>query len=570
MNATLIRLHSWCLPDGRPGPALFALVSLAFVLTVPAWITPCFIEGDNDAIADFAAHGFPVPYAGILFTTLLHWGYSAAPSFGWYAATLYAGHVLSLSLWLALLWRVFRPVWFAVAMSLVFMLYELRMLVFLDYTATSVMLCASAMAWAFLDVLERHPGRLRPLLWGLVFMLGMWVRPQGATGALAFLLPAGLWVLLLALRGRPTAAELRRLAVVALLFFAPALADLAADAALRALTMTTQQAQYDAFNAPRGRFFRLPRVDKFRLANDGQVLDALHWDRSDMLRVLSWTMLDERKYTPEAMQALTSAAAPKPATWKQYHAELWQRLAPPDPYLLLLLAALPLLLLALWRRPWPALLGLLLAPWAMGLVCYMSLHYAFQYRVEFPYLSAAAFMGLVLAGWSASMLEERKPVYSVAAALCFVIACAGVYQVTRAEAEDGGVKVVHADLFTAKLETLQKGFAGSVILAKSGNGLPFKDLDPRVEPILDVQPIQLGWSTFSPRFYQQIGALGVQHAYEVVDALVDRPDAYILGPRDWATELSAYLSDPRGVQAITVARFPDGTRLMRFVRSHKP
>lgn len=569
MNSVASRLRSWLSVDGRPAPVLLALVSLAFVLAVPAWIAPCFIEGDNDAIADFAAHGFPVPYAGILFTTLLHWGYSATPSFGWYAAALYAGHMLSLSLWLALLWRVFRPVWFAAALSLVLMLYYLRMLVFLDYTATSVMLCAAAMAWAFLDVLERRPGRLRPLLWGLVFMLGMWVRPQGATGALAFLLPAGLWVLLLALRGRTSRTELRRLLLIAVLFFVPALADLAADAALRALTMTAQQARYDAFNTPRGRFFRLPRVDKFRLANESQVLDSLHWERSDLLRVLSWTMLDERKYTPQAMQALTTAATPKPATWKQYRTELRERLTPPDPYLLLLLASVPLLLLAVWRRPWPALFGLLLTPWAVGLVCYMSLHYAFQYRVEFPYLSAAAFMGLVLAGWSAGMLEERKQVYSIAAALTLTIACTGVYQVTHAEAEDGGVKVVHAELFAAKLKTLEQGFPHSVILAKSGNGLPFKDLDPRTEPVLDLQPIQLGWSTFSPRFYQQIGTLGVQHGYEVVDALVDRPDAYILGPHDWVIELSAYLSDPRGVEAVTLARFPDGTRLMRFVRSKR-
>jgi len=570
MNLPLQQLRAWCLPDGRPAPWLLTLLAIACVYGIPAWIMPCFIEGDNDAIADFAAHGFPVPYAGILFTSALHWGYSLAPDYPWFAAALYCGHMLSLSLWLCLLWRVFRPLWLAVAFSLVLVLYELRMLVFLDYTSTSVMLCASAMAWAFLDVIERRPGRLRPLLWGLVFMLGMLVRPQGATGTLAFLLPAGLWVSLLALRGRAPLPELRRLALVALLFFAPALADLAADTALRALTMTTQQAQYDAFNSPRGRFFRLPRAAKFRLANDAQVLDSLHWDRSDLLRVLSWTMLDERKYTPEAMQALIAAATPREVSWKQYRAELRERTAPPDPYLLLLLAPLPLLLLAAWRRPWPAAGGLLLAPWGIALVCYMSLHFAFQYRVEFPYLGVLALTELVLTGWLAGGMEELDRAHTAAAVLCFAVACGGVLQLTRAEAEDGGVKASHAALFTAKLQTLQDHYSGSVILAKSGNGLPFKDLSPLDEPDLDFQPIQLGWSTFSPRFYQQIGALGVQHAYQVADALVDRPDAYLLGPRDWATEVAGYLSDSRGVNTVTVTRFPDGTRLMRLTRKKTP
>ena len=570
MNSVIPRFRSWCLTDGRPATWLVALAAVVFVWVVPAWITPCFIEGDNDAIADFAARGFPVPYTGILFTFLVHWGHSLTPDYSWYAAALYAGHMLSLALCLCLLWRVLRPVWLALGLSLVLMLYELRLLVFLDYTSTSVMLCTASMAWAFLDILERRPGRLRPLLWGLIFMLGMLVRPQGAVGALAFLLPAGFWVLLSALRGQARAMELRRLALVALLFFAPALVDLAADSALRAVTMSPQQAQYDAFNAGRGRFFRLPRVDKFRLANDAGLLESLGWDRSDMMRVLSWTMLDERKYTLAAMQALTTAATRRAVTWKQYRTELWERLSLSNPYLLLMLVPLPLLLLATWRRPWPTAVGLLLVPWAIGLACYMSLHYAFEYRVEFPYLSAVAFTELALAGWVAGSMPKPSAPDHIAAALCFAIACAGAFQVTRVEAQDGGTKALDAELFGAKLAMLEQGYAGSVILAKAGDGLPFKDLDPLTVRAPDFQPIQLGWTTFSPRFYQQIAALGVRHAYETVDALVDRPGAYLLGTRDWATGVRSYLGDDRGVEVVTVVRFQDGTRLMRLTRKPRP
>ena len=568
MNTPWQRLRAWCLPEGRPAPGLLTLAAIAFIWWVPNAITPCFIEGDNNTIADFAAHGFPVPYQGILLTTMLHWGQALAPDYPWYGAALYVGHMLSLSLWLCLLWRVFRPVWLALGLSLVLMFFELRMLVFLDYTSTSVMLCASALGWAFLDVLERRPSRLRPVLWGLVFVCGMLVRPQGAIGAVAFLLPAGLWVLLLTLRDRPLAPEFRRLALVALLFFAPAAAGVVADMALRAVTLTPQQAEYDAFNSARGRFFRLPRAAKFRLANDPRVLGALHWERGDMMRALSWTMLDERKYTPQAMQALIAAATPKAIPWKAYRGEMLQRLAQPNPYLWLLLAPLPFLLLAVWRRQWPECFGLLLLPWTLGLACYMSLHFVFPLRVEFPYLDAAALVALTLAGWLADRVRMDRG-YHAAAALCFALACVGVYQVVQVEAEDSGAKTVQARMFSAKLRILDQRFAGSVILAKSDNGLAFKELDPLQVPRLDFQPIQLGWSTFSPRFYQQIGALGVQQAHEVVDALVDRPDAYILGTRDWAAELSSYLSDPRGVRMLDVARFQDGTRLMRVVRDRR-
>ncbi|MGE5625556.1 MAG: hypothetical protein ACM3ZT_08420 [Bacillota bacterium] len=552
-----------------PKSAVLAIVSLTFVIAVPALITPCFIEGDNNAIADFAAQGFPVPYAGVLFTGLLHWGYAAAPSFPWYGAALYACHGLALFLWLSLVWRACRPAWFAVAASLVLLIFYLRELVFLDYTSTSVMLCSSAAAWAFLDALEHRPGLRRPLLSGLVFMLGMLVRPQAATGALAFLLAATAWVSLLAFSGQPLKAEARRLGLIALVFFAPALCNLATDSAVRAITMTPQEAQYEAFNLPRGRFFRLPRLAKFRLANNKPVLDSLHWERSDLLRVLSWTMLDERKYTPEAMQTLLAAATPRGVSWKDWREALRERLWPPDPYLLLLLCPLPLLLLAAWRRPSPEILGLLAAPWAVGLACYMSLHYAFLYRVEFPYLGAVAFTELVLAASLARAREKPARLDWVAAGLCVVIALSATARVAGDEAEDGGVKALHAALFTDKLRILQQGYAGSVILAKSGNGLPFKDLSPLASPVLYFRPIQLGWSTFSPRFYQQIGALGVEHAYQVADALVDRPGAYLLGPRDWSTEVMGYLSGKRGVTAVTVKCFPDGTRLMRL-ETQKP
>lgn len=126
---------------------------------------------------------------------------------------------------------------------------------------------------------------------------------------------------------------------------------------------------------------------------------------------------------------------------------------------------------------------------------------------------------------------------------------------------------MQARLFAAKLAVLNMPYAGSVVLAKSDNRLAFKELDSPQIPRFEFRPIQLGWSTFSPRFYQRISALGVQQAHQVVDALVDRQEAYVLGTRDWAAELTSYLSDPRGVQLLDVTRIQDGTRLMRLTRS---
>lgn len=189
------------------GLAVFAV--LIVCLTVRVFI-PSFIENDDVTIADFAMQGFAVRYLGIFLTSLMHLGYEHFPEIAWYWVILHACHFLSVYLWLSLLSRVFRPCWLAVLAALLFLGFYLVFVVYLDYASTSVMLCCVSLSWAYVDVLERRPGRLRPVLWGLAFVCGMLVRLQGAIGALAFLLPARLWVLLLALRDQPFAPECRR------------------------------------------------------------------------------------------------------------------------------------------------------------------------------------------------------------------------------------------------------------------------------------------------------------------------------------------------------------------------
>jgi hypothetical protein len=62
--------------------------------------------------------------------------------------------------------------------------YYLVFLIYLDYTSVSVMLCTASLTWGYLDVMERRAGWLHYLGLGLLFMLGMMVRPHGAPGSL--------------------------------------------------------------------------------------------------------------------------------------------------------------------------------------------------------------------------------------------------------------------------------------------------------------------------------------------------------------------------------------------------
>src|SRR5690348_1805075 len=172
------------------------------------------MENDDVTIADYAMQGFAVRYMGIFLTSLMHLGYTWRPDVAWYGLVLYACHFLSVYLWLSLLFRVFRPWWLGALSALLFLGSYLVFLVYLDYTSTSVMLCCVSLSWAYLGVIQRRPGWLHYLALGLVFMLGMMVRPQAAPGALLYTLPIGLLAAWTCLREQSLGPELKRLALI--------------------------------------------------------------------------------------------------------------------------------------------------------------------------------------------------------------------------------------------------------------------------------------------------------------------------------------------------------------------
>ncbi len=212
---------------------------------------PRYIVNDNIINLNFIIAGYPLDYMGV-FLTGPYRAYVFQPAVPWYPLFPYGMHVISVFMWLSLIWRVFKPWWVALAFSGVLFAYYLLFLVELDYTSTSEMLCISSLAWACLEVLERRSGYLRYLSLGLVFTLGMLTRPQGIIGAFACVLPAALMIAGHCLRERPAKEEMRRLMLVVAVFMAPAVLNWAADSTYRHYTLTPQEAAYEAFNVPRG------------------------------------------------------------------------------------------------------------------------------------------------------------------------------------------------------------------------------------------------------------------------------------------------------------------------------
>lgn len=550
-----------------PGLVLFSAV---YVFGTACLLNCKYLINDNALILEYAKRGLPIPYSGMLFLKLLHLAYSTTPDMPWYGLSLYALHVVCVFLWLWFFSRVIRPWWLACIMVLGFLGYYLVFLIYLDYTSTAVMLCSTSLTWAFLEVMERRPGYLRFLGPGIVFLMGMQVRPQVPLGALAYVLPIALLVAMWCLHGRHFRFEARRLVLISLVFFAPLATGLATDTAYNQYALTPKQAQFDAFNSLRGKLQNdITRPRKQEMMRDKALLASIHWTFIDAYHFFNWNFLDERIDTVAALQAMLDRAPPPNVSFREFSNAMVERLAP-NPVLLLILCSIPFSLLILYRRRWLGMAALLAPVYCIALSSYMYLFFVYGDRTETPFVTGFGFCSLLISGAIAARDGDGKSRALLPATLIgALLICASSYWVLRPNIGSQEKQIEAAVETRQELEVLNRDFSGKIILMKPTGSLALQKLDPLETYTVGFQPIYLGWNTFSPLFYDQIGKLGVEHGYQLVDALIANPDAYELGTQQWCYTLLDYASNrsKRRIDVTEVRKFPDGTSLFRFVES---
>lgn len=538
-----------------------ALLCLIFVALSVCCFDLHYTVNDDIGIIEFITDGYSVPYVGILFSGTLHLLYSIAPGVAWFGLVLYALHALGMFLWVMLVWRVFRNRWLAAACTLIVFGYYLWFLTSLDFTAASIMLCMVGVAWACIQVVERRQGVLRFLAPGLVFMLGMLVRPQGAPGALVYALPLAIIAVISCMREHEPILGAKRLGLAALLFLSPAILNFGVDTIWREAVRTPQEAQYEAFNSAGTRFSHLSLDRINAVSRDETLLRSVHWTRHDLTYFEHWEFLDERIYTPEALETLWADAPPAVFTNAALKQIVIERLPPYNRAFLLLVAGLPFFLYLFWVARDEAVIGVLLPPYCVAVTVFMYLQFAFHDRLELPFETGLGLSSLLMAGLLSGRGQwGRDRSFLWAACVSLAIAFSGLGLSARSFLEGQHEASGKGAQMQSRLHELNTAFAGSVILLQP-NSLDLTALSP-LEPIeLRFRPIELGWNTFSPRFYRQIGALGIEHGYQLVDALIDKPGAYLLGPQKWCQSLLSYATDApkRDIRVV-----PIGTDLCRL------
>lgn len=546
------------------------LVSLGYVCISLWLLQPTYRISDDAGILLYSMEGFPIDYAGVAFTSLLHLAYSAAPDVPWYGLTLYAMNVLGVAIWLSLLWRAINPGWLAAIFSAVFLLCYLDFLVHLNYTDTSILLCMAALARACLDVMEKREERGRYLLSGIAFMLGTLARPQGALGSLAYILPMAVLALVYVLQEAPSkSVVLRRMALSALFFLIPSAVNQLYEVSYRHYNLTPVEARYESFNRLRGALDDMYWTRRRKLVKDASLLGSVGWSEKDAAVFFDWKFLDERVYTPDALETLV-AHAPTDVSYPEIRdtvagrfAFLWK-----DP---LLLCSLPFFLLIGIRQRSLGALGVLLPVYCLTLTTFMYLYFNFLYRLEFPYTLSAGLAGLVAAAWLSQRIQVPERAYLAAALLAAILGAWAVCTLLPPVLEEPGATVLRVQHEAEKTAELDQDFKGAVILGQTNVGISLQFGDPLKVEHMDFQPIILGWNIFSPEFYREIAPLGISHGYELMGALVDRPDAYVLGTEAWCRDMLDVNKDTAGraIGIVPVRRFEDGTSLFKLVSAKK-
>lgn len=551
------------------GSIFLAAISIAYVCISVWLIAPSYLVNDNIEIMDYAIHGLPIDFMGVLLTDLLHIAYTTDPDVPWFGLTLYALHVLSVFLWLRMIWQVFRPTWLAASLSVLFLGFYLSFLVYLDYTSTGVMLCLAGITWALLLVIRDHQGLLQFLGAGLVFMLGMLARPQTGYGALAYTASLALIVLLWRMRAGDLKAEARRLVIASLIFFIPAVTNLVGDNVYRHYTATPQQLAFDEFNAVRGKLQGLQRARSLAIINDRSLLASVGWTKLDAQNFFAWRFLDERVYTTAKLQKIVDDM-PAPRLADSQMSGYFGRLTL-GPSQLLLLCPLPLFLIAIRRRRMGAL-SLLLPLYGLSVGAFMSIFTAFRERTEMPFMVAFGLACLILGGAFAGTEKEDAGDYrgTLTITAC-LLGFTGMYLNLTGLMKEHKTTLELAQKTQAALMILNRDYAGSIVMVEPDGGLRLETLSPLEALPLRFHPIDMGWNTFSPRFYQEIRYLGIDHGYELIDTLVGRQDAYLLGNPWWAgvalnMRTSSMTADVRPLQ---VYQFSDNDRLFRYVVTDK-
>lgn len=353
------------------------LFAAAFALGIPGY------ETNDDVfmmmIASGQMTGEPSEYlvfSNVLIGQALQSLYEFDDTFNWYSAYLYATHAVALTgLLFALLWH--RLSRFAlIAFLLVFIGFELRLLLAVQFTSTAVIAGTCGVLLTFCAATSS--GRwsyIAPLLGGGLIVLSAMIREQSFYLAALLMFPLAaheIW-------------RLRSWRIPASLALSAAVAFAAITYNQQLYARAPEWKQYLQYNALRSRLHDYPLLEGER---HSEIFKEVGWSANDIAMFRIWFFADAEQYSRRNLKKIVDQLAPGETRRNEWSTFLFERLAEARLYLVFTVFNVSLAwFIASGRRLRFVLASLALLVPAAGAMVYLSMLGRLPHHVLLPLIA---------------------------------------------------------------------------------------------------------------------------------------------------------------------------------------
>ena len=527
--------------SGRGGSgrriALAIGLATALVGVIAALIPRGYIANDDIGLIDYLRADALTPWISPILSRGLGFAYQQAPDLPWWGLYQYGLLVASGAVLFHTCGELIerRPglarkaTWLG---AVVIVCSHAIVVIGITWTTVSIASLGAALgafvAHALLCQVSGQPmSRLRSVIYGLVFVGGYMLRPQGLFAIVVTLLPLLVWTAWRFWKKR----------------YLPRLGALIAMVAPFALVFAFQNRvpgardedprQFDRFNEGRGQIHGQAAYE-YLDKRAPELLARAGWTLEEYRDFANWLIVDEADYPPDKLERLlATGGVPEAITagwcYRQLRGVVDDSAASVFLFLTTIAAGVVLALLGVIER-WRGLgfcLGYL--AYLIAVPLYLAAHLRFPQRLSlamYPVAALGVFLYLVC---ELADRRDRPSTPQTKARQWSAVAVVGVFLLGWAWHFVGWL---HQDPPRDRdaLQALEDRVTarGGFVFVYVQSGLV--DLDPLRPKPRGYDGLQGGWGTFSTIWYDRIQRLGVHRGADVLHAMIDNPEAYLLAP----------------------------------------
>jgi hypothetical protein len=533
----------------------FVVFFIAYLLLV---LPRTYGVNDNVGILFNAEQGFISEFTSFFYMKLLHLLYHTSNNMPWYGLTLYFAHILSLFIFVRSLAMIKSFETFFIPFLIVYLYFYSFFITQIDYTSTSIMVGANSL-FAFLVLLSnRKISIFSVLALGLLFSLSFAIRMDGGFAVLVYGLPIiGLFLI----SKYPNKIYLMYFVI----FFIPFLLLLIGDNLARTYLTSPEYQQYHEFNSLRGKIHYFPIMDANR--NNHKILAENNWTTQDYDRFANWNFFDERKYNTNTLSNIFKYSVLEEENKIQkyfglYFQKLSQLINHPENqwhlYFLLLICVL-----IIFKFYWLlALITFCYLTYAISLSIYLDIFYRFPNRIAHPLLlmCASFVIFLIFHLWTHKFppknTNHKILVTTFILSIFWFLFNIGIYH-----------NIVTNPAFKLSLNRLQSAYQGKILYLPPLT-VQWEKMDPLKKYHFNFHKIihAGGTGTFSPIFYHELENLGVKKGYEMIPALINNPNAYVIAmsQHDYCMTPDIMENDNLKCKAVVIEQLPNGRVILKL------